>query len=324
MPYDLFTQTMHTIVFDLETTGFAGVPTVSPVNRVVQIAAECVETGVTFQSFVNPGAHEIPPWSKKIHKIDISDCREAPPFGDVWRSFLKTFSLSAHSEVCLVAHNATHFDEIILRVECARAGYTFPPRYFFQDSLVLFRNHYPDLAGYSLGKLHMHFLNEEIKCAHRADADVRALCELYVQFLRKRFSTLNESACILYPDLEDELFNIRFIGPARATYMNLEGIHSITELRAFYNKCVGTEFDDWLRKRIRVWDASQRLFIISRVSGVPMWEPSLLTHMRKYEGEFISEEEYYIYHRFFTQGECTNIHMYYRGLEKIRRANEST
>mgnify|MGYP003592397247 CR=1 FL=1 len=150
------------VIFDTETTGF------SPVNdRLIEIGAVKVRNGKKLGEktwLLNPQRY-IPWYVQKVHNISLDMVKDCPTFAEVYPEFLEFIDGSV-----LIAHNAP-FDVRFISAEAVRAGMPAPKNAVL-DSLVLFRNWYPDLKSHTVADLIDLFdISTEGMHAHRATDD---------------------------------------------------------------------------------------------------------------------------------------------------------
>lgn len=161
------------VCLDLETTG-----TSPQQDRIVEIALVFAAPGtqpITWSSRVNPGV-PIPPRVSEIHGIWDWDVEGAPSFKDLVPEIQKR--LAGIPAVC--GYNARRFDVPLLRAEFERAGCAFPlDGVPVIDPLDLWTQLRPrTLAGAAL-----EYLGEEIKDAHRAQADATTALNVLLAML---------------------------------------------------------------------------------------------------------------------------------------------
>lgn len=312
--------TKITIIWDLETTGFCPMPLLSKYHRVIQICAQCIETGQMFDEFVDPCfVGGIPPASSAIHKIFNSDISNALPINDVIRRMVSFFSFGDYDIVEMIAHNSTYFDEIILKKEDTMAS--LPSNVVFWDTLPWCRENFPTMTSYSLGDLYKAFYKVDFENAHRATADVTALKRIYVDHIKtKREIPLTVLDIKRQEVLRECITSIRFMGPWRATLCYKKAkIETVSQLISFAAKKIMVHkkaFDMWLRDEIGIWNVSQRLFVISRVVGIPPWKEELREYIVG-EGDCIDCVDYYIKYRYVLSTTPPNHCLYNRGLMNI-------
>ena len=150
------------VIFDTETTGF------SPVNdRLVELGAVKVRNGKKLGEktwLINP-QRSIPWYVQKVHNISLEMLKDKPTFAEVYPEFLEFIDGSV-----LIAHNAP-FDIRFIAAEAERAEMPAPKNAVL-DSLVLFRNWYPDLKSHTVSDLIDLFgIETEGMHAHRATDD---------------------------------------------------------------------------------------------------------------------------------------------------------
>jgi len=233
------------VVFDLETTGFRGMPLFSPYHRVLQIAAMRVSTGETFAAFVDAGFEEVPAASTRIHGIAAEDLRGAEGIARVWERLQAALSMT--EKTVLVAHNADGFDAPVLRKEVGAV------KYRFFDTLPFLRRACPGLKSYALGAVFAHFNGgAPLDGAHRADADVQALAAV---FRRAVLPIINAAP----PEVT--LRSIRYVGPYRERLLREAGICAPG---AWEGKGCA---DAFVRGHLKVEDPTQRAFIVAGLTG---------------------------------------------------------
>ena len=154
------------VTFDLETTG-----TDPATCRTVEVGAARVRAGQvveTFHQLINPGM-PIPPDSTRVHGYTDADVAGQPSFAEAWprlRAFI--------GNDLLVAHNARHFDLLVLKRQVREAGDQLGGLPTF-DTLPLARALVKGSA--SLSALVEHF-KLELPRAHHALDDAVALAHV--------------------------------------------------------------------------------------------------------------------------------------------------
>ena len=176
------------IFFDLETTGCSGTGSIlNQFNRIVQISA--VNESEQFDAIVNPEVH-IPQASTDIHHVSNEIAQQAPTFKKVFpqfRAFVKK-GAKRNTHIVLVAHNALGFDKIVLEKECLRCGLKMPANWVFYDTLLTYRNQFPELVSKRLGDIYQNRFNEPIQNAHNALSDTLALQRLFYHDIQPLFT----------------------------------------------------------------------------------------------------------------------------------------
>ena len=298
---------MLTIIYDLETTGFSGLPLFSKAHQILQICAHCIENGKTFESYVRPlGLKEIPPQSTLIHKI------ETPGDKDIIQVFNELIDFfGKENKFLFVAHNNNYFDELILRRHVKICD-----NISFFDSLPYLREKLPNKESYALGNLYENLYGKKLENAHNAISDVLALAEIFKDFIkideeenrsakRRKIESI-KSSC---------LTSIRYVGEYRAKliFQNV-GIDNKDDFRNFCRKKKGKNLDNFLKFDIKIRDVTQRRFIIAEMLELPVYDDEI---MKKYMITIHNEIEYYTLFRFYPelmQNEKKNIKKYNRGL----------
>jgi DNA polymerase III alpha subunit (gram-positive type) len=319
-----------TIIYDLETTGFCPMPMFSNYHKVVQICASCIETGDIFNEFVNPGFEAgIPIPSTKIHNISSADVCDALPIDIVLENMYRFFSFEKYDVVEMIAHNNTYFDKLMLMKEykTVKNDKYLPDNIIFWDSLPFLRQNYTSLTSYSLGDLFKSFYKSELANAHRADADVRALQAIYLDFIlplkNDDDDVMTENDIIKKRVNDDCITNIRFIGPWRANLCyKYEKIETVSQLTLFAQKLNGNgnlkAFDSWLRDTLNIFNTTQRYFIVSTILDIPIWDDYMTKFINTIDIEdCIDAVDYYIKYRYALNKKPPNYCIYNRGLMNL-------
>ena len=296
-------------------------------HKVVQICALCVETGQIFEEFVNPGFKGgVPLPSTAIHNISTEEVENAPPIDMVLERMYRFFRFDKYETVEMIAHNNKYFDELMLMKEykTVENDRYLPDNVVFWDTLPWIRINYPDFKSYSLGDLYRVFYKKELENAHRADADVKALKEIYVDFvLPLKVDELTEEEIIKKAVYDNCLTNVRFLGPWRALQCYKEAkIETVAQLVQFAQDIISRgdlkAFDKWLRDKIGVWNITQRFFIISKILDIPPWFDDIRQFI-----DIISDEDcldavdYYVKYRYVLNEKAPNQCLYNRGLMNV-------
>ncbi len=178
------------VIFDTETTGFSPAK-----DRLLEIGAVKVRNGKKLGEktwLLNPQRY-IPWYVQNVHHITPEMVKDRPTFAKVYPEFLAFIDGSV-----LIAHNAP-FDIRFIAAEAERNNMPAPKNAVL-DSLVLFRNWYPDLPSHRVADLIDLFdISTEGMHEHRATDD-----SLFVYFAiqkemerrsdEPRFSELLKSA----------------------------------------------------------------------------------------------------------------------------------
>ena len=310
----LFYMQQLSIVFDLETTGFRGLPLFSEFNRIVQICAIDISDHTrVFNTFVYPGG-KIPHFSSQIHNIYDKDIENAPTIEDVLKQFETFFEFKKYKTVELIAHNANWFDAPILRKEYRRAKRDFPSNVIFFDTLPFFRKQYPGLEKYNLSYLHKHFFYKEIENAHRADADVGALLKLYVNYVCDKRNNP------MYLTCSDCLTEMYYIGPQRAfSIIQTINCETVADLKHYWKK-KRTTVDFFLRNILKVNDITQRMILASQFLDIDVTSPQL----REYlildikEKDCLNKTDYYVKFKYYDQQKSFNRFTFQKGLLSLK------
>lgn len=200
---------MRVIFFDVETSGFAPLPIISPNNRIIQFASVSAD-GLEFTSRVNHHGR-ITPFSSRIHRI--KDTSDAPSFDHVWESFLTFFEVREHDVVYLCAHNCHWFDMIMVMKE----NVVIPHNVRFVDTLPVLRALLPvQYCSYKLTDLYEFLMGEKLDNAHDATVDTHGLRVLIQSkvpyFVDKIEDFVFSPETTFFPA---KIKNVRGIGPFR-------------------------------------------------------------------------------------------------------------
>lgn len=248
---------MAWIVFDLETSGFKGLPMFSKCHEIIQIAARSSDDK-RFSTFVQP-RHicSIPPQSSAIHNICDEDLEGAPDIKDAVKTMFEHFGLQRGDSIRLVAHNNTWFDCPQLRRVCEEELW---PEIEFFDTLPWFRQH-EEFKSNTLSAIYNTLYETEIENMHRADVDVDALHRIYKEHVLPQ---LDEKPVPPEPTDKSPTVELRFIGPVRAqTIKRRCGATTIGEFKRFL---LSTKRPDtWLQYTLKVFDVTHRMVILGQL-----------------------------------------------------------
>ena len=178
------------VIFDTETTGF------SPVHdRLLEIGAVKFRGSEVLGErtwLINP-QRSIPYYAQRVHHITPDMVKERPTFAEMYPEFLEFID-----GAILMAHNAP-FDVRFITAEAKRNNLPAPKNAVL-DSLVPFRNWFPDAKSHSLTEL-LPSLGIDISDmqAHRATDDSHFVNFVIQQEMKRqestpRFKNLLESA----------------------------------------------------------------------------------------------------------------------------------
>lgn len=308
------------VIYDLETSGFNPMPLLSDYHHILQIAALNLDTGETFISFVKPKYQNfsIPPQSTNIHKITDEDIADADDIYTVINKLASSFRFGDYDEIEFIAHNNDNFDKIVLlKFIHNKLDIT---KYTFWDTLQFLRWKYPEIDSYNLGALYKRFFRKDFENAHRADADVYALADIYR--LKIKPFRLEDS---VRPISIECITNIRFLGSYRARifYENFN-VCTVTQLKdfalSFLVRGERTGFDKVLRSVVGMSNATQRMFVISKVYDKEIWKVDELKAFLDREGDddTIDAVDYCVKYKYFLKSSPPCKHLYYKGLYKIK------
>lgn len=313
-----------TIIFDLETTGFAPMPMYSKYHRVVQICAMCLETQAFFAEFVDAGL-EIPKASTSTHKIHTRHIQQAADTPTVMRRMFKFFNFDAYDEVIMIAHNCRWFDQPVLLKEYYNIGDSeyVPTNVQFRDTLPWFRKKFVGLkVGFSLGALHKHFFGTEIKNAHRADADVKALTRLYTEVVIPRGSLdeVDKHQAII----DECLTSLYYIGVYRACqFVTKLGVQTVSQLRTYWKTQAlahPASLDDFLIDEMGILNVTHRMLIITQILEIPAYTDEIRPYLNIYveDSDCLDCVDYFVKYRYFLNEPAPNQCHYQRGLMAIK------
>lgn len=317
----------YTIIFDLETTGFRGMPQMSDNHKIVQASFYCLETEKTFDSFVDPEML-IPPWSTKVHSVTNENVSMAPNFKQMFGQFIEKLGIEDDSRIMFIAHNCYGFDRNVLMKELINnkvdvSKYTIT----FWDTLPWLRKHYAHIEKnsktkrvFNLTYLYEYFFNEKLENAHSSDADVRALVRIYKKFIEPNIDTFEERPTFI----ELECFgSLRFIGPYRAKLLTQKtDTYNVTDLRKFIKQKLLFQdkywVDDFIKYKIGIRDFHQRMHVLSILMDLDIWDRNVIDNMRRYDNDTMSDLDYYIKYKYRECCKPKNYGKYIRGLFEIK------
>lgn len=322
-----------TVFFDLETSGFDPLPICSGRNRTVQISAQVYETGQFFDSFVNPEL-TITTRSQKIHNVTNEMVKDTDNMEQVIKKMWKELQLDKYNKVTFVAHNCYDFDKIILLRQCGE---------FFQDKNIDFWDTLPwlrhnvnnikkdekeEVNVYKLEFLYEYFFEKKLENAHRSDADVRALVEIYKNVIEPNL--MNEDVVkteVFYDTFKKEnVTSVKHIGPGRAVWIyDKLKINYLPDLKKhFKEKCLKlpTALDIFLVNEIKIRSRKIRYVIISDILDIGLYEYDRL-RQHVYQNPFledcVDEVDYYVKYRYEKRKRPRNWYIYENGLTKFRK-----
>ena len=120
------------------------------------------------------------------------------------------------------------------------------------------------------------------------------------------------------------LTSIRFIGEWRACLLYKHAtIGTVSQLKEFAKSFIlkgePRGFDTWLKDVIGIRDVTSRMFVLSEVYNIPIWQDELfsLVDLRHCDENCISEVDYYIKYRYVLNEPAPNKHLYNIGLMKM-------
>ena len=274
------------VVFDLETTGFRGLPVFSHMNRIIQIA--CKDTAnryPPFARFVDPNMKEIPPMSSAINHIYKEHITGCKGFSDVYEDLLRHFEIDKWKSVRMISHNGNFFDEPVLRRD---VNNRIPENVQFFDSLPFMRVNYPDLKSYTLTDLYLAFYGKVFDGSHRADADVDALVCLYNDYIHPKLQDGSAKSTE-----KKDLKSIKYISYYRARVIleTLHGVQTVDQFREYFLPSVGS-LDSFMREILNMNDISHRMSIVLELFGYERMYQEVVPPIAL-EGS-MNEVEYYV------------------------------
>ena len=231
--------------YDLETTGLE-----IETARILQIAILDESGKYNIDRYVNPGIN-ILITNSNIHNInhEILKKENAKDFGETFMDILEFLNRIAKNEnIILVSHNNFRYDKRILERECERFNKEIPENWLFGDTIVLYREYYPNLRnGYSLGVLYKEITGLNIKNAHNAIADVNALKLVFERVWEKIKNIEKFKERCLLGNKYEKLENIKVeymsgIGKVTKDKLNKKGIYTV---RDFINRIEYNNYDNF-------------------------------------------------------------------------------
>ena len=260
-------------VFDLETTGFRGMPLIGKEHAVLQLAGKVLgaEDRDTFMSYVR--VSYVDPQSERIHGVSAETTRDAPTFQQAFAAMLRHMGHDPErSRLTLVAHNAYGFDKILVMRDIP-AELLRGVRFF--DTLPWFRRHVR-APRYALGEL-LSFLHPEVAREyanlHQADVDVNVLSRLVLYNVPRGdcLKTRPNDAPHLQPGRT--CASNWDIGRRGAAMLRKRGVETYADLAGALTPLLPDRLacDRWLACNAGVSDHPKRILIMSGVFGTPEW-----------------------------------------------------
>ena len=181
------------IIYDLETTGLPYRDKLYGTNkliypRVVQIALYNATTGEEFVTYVNP-MRKMSVDAQAITGIDPQILKNYPTFDELLPHIVD-FTLKGaddKTQILMMAHNGTHFDEPTLKAEFERYWDRHPEiedpmplNWIFGDTLELALSwiNPENVENFKESTLYAKFVGEDLEGAHDALADVKGLWKI--------------------------------------------------------------------------------------------------------------------------------------------------
>ena len=300
------------VVFDLETTGFRGLPIFSSMNRIIQIACKDITNRYPpFAFFVDPDMQDIPPMSSAVNHILKEQVTGCKSFSVVFQEMLNHFEIEKWRSVRMISHNGTFFDEPVLR---RHVNNRIPINIHFFDSLPFMRNNYPELKTYTLTDLYKTFYGTVFDSSHRADADVNALVRLYNDYIHPKL--LDGTAVSVK---KKDLKSIKYISYYRSRVIleTLHGVQTVEHLREYFSTSIGS-FDSFMREILNMNDISHRMSIVLELYGYERMYREVTAPIAL-EGS-MNEVEYYVRCRYGKGSDkplTKNNVLYQRGLLQL-------
>ena len=299
---------MLTIIYDLETTGFQGLPMFCDAHQILQICAYCIEYDKTYESFVKPiGIKEIPPQSTAIHNITEPGSKDIKT---VFQELLNFFGNP--DEMRFVAHNNNYFDELILR---RALNNEIPENIVFFDTLPYLRKNMPGKKSYRLGDLYENLYNKPLENAHDARADVYALAKIFNDYIKIEDKEASPKRRRIEEITKDVLTSIRFIGDYRARLIiENTSLDTVTKFKSHWANKDAKELDHFLFHIVRIKDVTQRRFVVAETLGLTVWDDNIMSqNMHSIHDDI----EYYVLFRYYpnlVNDKTKNLKRYNRGL----------
>lgn len=309
------------VIYDLETSGFAPFPTMSPRHKILQICAYRIDTKKAFDAYVNPHMKDIPPQSTAIHRISYDKVKDCKDIEGVMDDLMNQLDIK-DKPVEFVAHNNNLFDELVLKKELK----CIPSNITFWDTLPFLRKAYPKLASYKLERLHKYFYNTDLKDAHNAIADVLALAKIYtdhIEPIRK-----NEKIDPHEAIRKDCLVDIHMVGDWRAILIvEALGLETVSQIRTYFQTKVHIDrycIDKFLIDNVPHCAANQRIFIIAHIMEMQPCDPRVLQYIRPISntGDCLDPVDYYVKYRYFLNKKPKRRHLYEKGLMMLNVNNQ--
>ena len=309
------TERILHLIFDLETTGFKGLPIFANMSRIIQISARTVffdDEYPQFTSYVNPHMEHIPPFSTEINHIHINDVENAPDFGNVFRNLMIHFNFPSWDRIIMIAHNGSSFDEPVLR---KHLNNVLPSNVTFFDSLPFLRRKFKDTyQTFTLSDIYEKLYGETLEGAHQADHDVAALRRIYLDHIHNvQLDYENE-------EKNDRLSSIRFIGPKRESMIknHLGQDMTASKLKTYFQTQQPGSLDAFLREICKIDNIGDRQSIALQLFGFDrMFNYDIPPELPNLEG-CLDEVDYYIKYKYGTTKIAPpNKYMYERGMRKL-------
>jgi len=260
------------IVFDLETSGFRGLPMFSQYHEILQIAAR-TQDDRRFCAFVKPeNICSIPPQSTAIHNIRDEDLEGAVGIRETLQKMFDHFGIARGDRVRMIAHNNKWFDCPQLRRFCDDILWK---EIEFFDTLPWIRHH-DAFESNALASVYESLFGALEGDMHRADVDVDALHRIYKEHVLPK---LGDHPPPPEPTDDSPLGEMRFIGPKReATIRRYCGAETIGQFKKYMRS---VKAHTWLRQRLKVFDVTHRMVIMSQITGTPLHlSPTLVPRLR--------------------------------------------
>ena len=169
------------VLIDFETTG-----KYPDKDRIIQFGAKLLrcrnKTNTEFNHYVNPNVPiSFRSKAESIHKIEAASLlskKSFPQIFELFQGYIRSHKNdSINSQVVLCAHNGFGFDFKLLIYEMIRYNVHFDPSFevYLCDSLLVFREWWPNRDTYRLEAIHKDKFNVPIGNAHDALGDVCAM-----------------------------------------------------------------------------------------------------------------------------------------------------
>lgn len=164
-------QSIRPLVIDFECGDFRHV-------EPIEMTVHCLITGATYTTLIKCD-HPIHYRAYKVHGISRRMLEHEPTFPQAFADLKEWLRVMGHDDneiLIFLAHNSA-FDLRVMKKALERAQLAFPSNWIFQDTIPIFKKHFPRQPSYALGKLAA-ALKLRHQPTHRSASDVRCVTEL--------------------------------------------------------------------------------------------------------------------------------------------------